>query len=59
MKTCGCASDTLSSLLIIRPADSAGMKPDLDAQGEADLAERLAQVNRPSLKLPCLQRGAP
>jgi hypothetical protein len=59
MKTCGCPSDTLSSLLIIRPADGAGMQPDFDAQGEGGLAERLDQVNRSVIKLVCSRRSAP
>jgi hypothetical protein len=69
MRTCGCASDTLSSLLIIPPAGGGGMKPDFDPRGEAGLAERLVQVNlaqinlaqvsRSFIKLPYSQRGAP
>ncbi len=50
MKTCRCPSDTLSSLLIIRPADGAGFNPNLDAQGGAELAEPSPRVQQAALR---------
>ena len=44
MKNCGCPSDTLSSLLIMRPADRASMNSG--PGGEAGLAEPAPRVNR-------------
>jgi hypothetical protein len=44
MKTCGCPSDTLSSLPIMRPADRAFMNSGHG--GEAGLAEQAPRVNR-------------
>jgi hypothetical protein len=56
MKTCGCPSDTLSSLLMTLPADRVGMNIGVGAQGEADLAELLTQVNSLRVTLSCSMR---
>ena len=45
MKNCGCPSDTLSSLLMMRPAACALMSPGLGAR--AGLAVQAIEVNRP------------
>ena len=45
MKNCGCPSDTLSSLLMMRPAARALMSPGLGAR--AGLAGQAIEVNRP------------
>ena len=47
MKNCGCPSDTLSSLLMMRPADRAWTRAGFDARGRAGLAEQALEVNRP------------
>src|SRR5260370_39904115 len=47
MKTCGCPSDTLGSLLVTPLA-----------RGEAGLAEPSPRVNRPPYALSCLRRIA-
>jgi hypothetical protein len=59
MKTCGCPSDTLSSLLRLRLARRVSLNLGVGAQGEAGLAEPSRQVNRPAYTLSCLGRGAP
>jgi hypothetical protein len=58
MKNCGCASDTLSSLLMMRPADRAWTSAGVDARGGAGLAEQTLEVNRPrDLALAASWRG--
>jgi hypothetical protein len=57
MKTCGCPSGTMSSLLMTLPADRVGMNIGVGAQGEADLAEPLTQVNRSRVTLSCPTHG--
>jgi len=47
MKNCGCPSDTLSSLLMMRPADRAWTSAGFDARGRAGLAEQALEVNHP------------
>jgi hypothetical protein len=58
MKTCGCPSGTMSSLLMTLPADRVGTDIGMGAQREADLAEPSARVNRLRVTLLCL-RGPP
>jgi hypothetical protein len=58
MKNCGCSSDTLSSLLMMRPADRAYPSAGFDARGRAHLAEQAPEVNRPrGLALAASWRG--
>ena len=45
MKNSGCSSDTLSSLLMMRPADRASMGSSFSARGPAGLAEQALEVN--------------
>ena len=59
MKTCGCPSDTLGSLLVTPLADRAWMSLGMSAQSEADLAEPSLHVNRSPVKLSCSRRGPP
>jgi hypothetical protein len=56
MKTCGCPSGTMSSLLMTLPADRVGMNIGVGAQGEADLAEPWTRVNRSRVTLSCPMR---
>jgi hypothetical protein len=46
MKYCGSASDTLNSLLMMRPADRAWMGSGFNAGGREGLAEEAPEVNR-------------
>jgi hypothetical protein len=57
MKTCGCPSGTMSSLLMTLAADCVGMNIGMGAQGEADLAEPWTRVNRSPVTLSCSMRG--
>ena len=57
MKTCGCPSDTLGSLLVTPLADRAWISLGMGAQGGADLAEPSLHVN--SWPVKCSWRGAP
>ena len=52
MKNCGCPSDTLSSLLTMRPADRALMSPGLGAR--PGLAGQAIEVNRPLAAAPAV-----
>ena len=51
MKTCGCSSDTLGSLLVTPCADRAWVNLGMGAQSGAGLAEPSLHVNRPLVKL--------
>ena len=46
MRYCGSASDTLNSLLMMRPADRGWMGPRFNVRGRAGLAEEAPEVNR-------------
>jgi hypothetical protein len=46
MRYCGSASDTLNSLLMMRPADRAWMGPGFNVRSRAGLAEEVPEVNR-------------
>ncbi len=59
MKTCGCPSDTLGSLLVTPLADRAWMSLGMSAQSEADLGEPSLHVNRSPVKLSCSTRARP
>jgi hypothetical protein len=58
MKTCGCPSDTLGSLLLTPLADRAWVNLGMGARSGAGLAEPSLRVNRPQVKLSC-SRGRP
>jgi hypothetical protein len=59
MKTCGCPSDTLGSLLVTPLADRAWMSLGMGAQSGAGLAEPSLDVNRSPVKLSCSRRCPP
>ena len=59
MKTCGCPSDTLGSLLVTPLADRAWVSLGMGAQSEAGLAEPSLHVNRSPVKRSCTRRDAP
>jgi hypothetical protein len=59
MKTCGCPSDTLGSLLVTPLADRAWMSLGMGAQSGAGLAELSLRVNCPPVKLSCSNRCLP
>jgi hypothetical protein len=59
MKTCGCPSDTLGSLLVTPLADRAWVNLGMGAQSGAGLAEPSLHVNRPLVKLSCSRRHPP
>jgi hypothetical protein len=59
MKTCGCPSDTLGSLLVTPLADRAWMSLGMGAQSGADLAEPSLHVNRSAVKLSCSRQDPP
>ena len=59
MKTCGCPSDTLGSLLVTPLADRAWVNLAMGAQSGAGLAEPSLHVNRPLVKLLCSRRHPP
>ena len=58
MKTCGCPSDTLGSLLVTPLADRAWMSLGMGARSGADLAEPSLHVNSWPVKRSCSWRGA-
>jgi hypothetical protein len=59
MKTCGCPSDTLGSLLLTPLADRAWMSLGMGARSEADFAETALHVNCSPVKLSCSTRDPP
>jgi hypothetical protein len=59
MKTCGCPSDTLGSLLVTPLADRTGLNLGMGAQSGAGLADPSLRVNRPPVKLSCSKRYLP
>jgi hypothetical protein len=59
MKTCGCPSDTLGSLLVTPLAHRAWMSLCMSAQSEADLADPSLHVNRSAVKLSCSRQDPP
>ena len=59
MKTCGCPSDTLGSLLVTPLADRAWVNLGMGAQSGAGLAELSLHVNRSAVKLSCSRQDPP
>ncbi|HEY6519308.1 MAG TPA: hypothetical protein VIZ19_08045 [Roseiarcus sp.] len=59
MKTCGCPSDTLGSLLLTPAADRARVSLGTGARSGAGLAEPSLQVNRLPVKLSCSTQDLP
>ena len=59
MKTCGCPSDTLGSLLLTPLADRAWMSLGTGARSEADLAEPALHVNCALVKRSCSTQDLP
>src|SRR4029077_17720987 len=58
MKTCGCPSDTLGSLLVTPLADRAWVNLGMGEQSGAGLAERSLHVNHPPAARSSLERSA-
>jgi hypothetical protein len=59
MKTCGCPSDTLGSLLLTSLADRAWMSLGMAMPSGADLAEPALHVNCALVKRSCSTQDLP